>query len=177
MISRRELLAGLGVATVAALGGIWLRQSGGVKSPPGAELALREARFTGLDGQITGLAQWSDRILICNFWATWCAPCREEIPLLMQLRSDLHRKGVEVVGIAFDQAEKVAAFANEMQISYPVLLADAGGIGLLRKLGNPSGGLPFTLVIDQRGAIAGQVLGLITAQKILDLVDPLIKKI
>ena len=95
----------------------------------------------------------------------------------MQLRSDLQRKGVEVVGIAFDQAEKVAAFANEMQISYPVLLADAGGIGLLRKLGNPSGGLPFTLVIDQRGAIAGQVLGLITAQKILDLVDPLIKKI
>jgi thiol-disulfide isomerase/thioredoxin len=106
-----------------------------------------------------GVDEWRGKVLVCNFWATWCPPCREEIPLLVSQRDALASKGLEVVGIAVDSAPKVAEFAKTAKISYPILVAEASGIGLMRELGNRSGALPYTVFLDRDGTIVARKLG------------------
>lgn len=124
----------------------------------GAE-ALREASFADLSGQTRRLSEWQGRVLVLNFWATWCAPCREEIPLLMVAREKYSPNGLEIVGIAIDLAAKVGEYVRSMGIHYPILIADAGGLDLMRRLGNAAGGLPYTVFVDRRGEIAQRKLG------------------
>lgn len=172
MADRREILVIVGVGVAAAVAGVvagpWL-----VNSPGDAE-ALRSARLTDLSGKPRTLDEWHGRILVINFWATWCPPCREEIPALVRARDKFLPSRVEFVGIAIDQVAKVAEFARNVHISYPLLMADASGLDLIRKLGNPSGGLPFTVVLDRKGSIAHRNLGALTQQKIEDQLGPML---
>jgi thiol-disulfide isomerase/thioredoxin len=156
-LSRRDalILAGIGVAAATAGAIVGPRM---LQSRAGAA-ALRAARFTGLDGRVRGIDEWRGKVLVCNFWATWCPPCREEIPLLVSERNAFASKGLEVVGIAVDSAAKVAEFAKTIKISYPILVADASGIKLMRELGNRSGALPYTVFLDRDGTIVGRKLG------------------
>lgn len=172
MADRRETLAMLGVGVVAAVAGVaagpWL--TGGTAT---AE-ALFSARLTDLAGSPRTLNEWRGRVLVVNFWATWCPPCREEIPGLVRARDKLLSSNVEFVGIAIDQVAKVVDFARNVHVSYPLLMADAAGLDLVRTLGNPSGGLPFTVVLDRKGMVAHRNLGSITQQKIEDQVAPML---
>jgi thiol-disulfide isomerase/thioredoxin len=124
---RRELLilggAGLAAAVAGFLAGPALLKLGGA----GEGEALRAASFADLEGRPRRLAEWNGKVLVCNFWATWCAPCREEIPLLVAARQKYGPSGVEFVGIAVDNAAKVREFAASFN-SYPVLLAEAEGL-------------------------------------------------
>lgn len=172
MADRREILVLLGVGAAAAAAGVLFGP--GLSDTPGAADALRSATLTDLAGKTRRLSEWDGRILVVNFWATWCPPCREEIPALVRVRDKLQASGVEFVGIAIDQAAKVVEFARNVQISYPLLLADAGGLELMRKLGNPSGGLPFTMVLDRKGAIAHRNLGAVTQQTMEDQLRPML---
>jgi thiol-disulfide isomerase/thioredoxin len=103
--------------------------------------------------------EWQGKALLCNFWATWCAPCREEIPLLTAAQHQHGAKNLQIVGIAIDNASNVAEFAKSTGIGYPILLADATAIDLLRRLGNKGGGLPYTVALDRHGRIAERKLG------------------
>ena len=164
---RREalILGAAGLAAAAAgllLWAVVLRSAGGDRPGEGAsagDIALRSATLVDLAGQSRKLSEWRDRILVCNFWATWCAPCREEIPMLMAARAKYASSGVEVVGIAIDNAANVRQFSTTFQISYPILLAEASGLELMRKLGNSSGGLPYTVVADRQGHVVRRKLG------------------
>lgn len=153
--SRRRVFvvgaAGLAAAAAAAVLAPRLRNS--------SAQALETARFTDLEGRPRTLAEWKNRPLVCNFWATWCPPCREEIPLLVAERPHVTGKGGEIVGIALDTAANVAQFTKTVHISYPVLLADPSSIELMAKLGNASGGLPYTVFVARSGRIAGRKLG------------------
>lgn len=172
MADRRETLALLGVGVAAAVAGVvagpWL-----AGSPADAE-ALLSARLADLSGKARTLNEWRGHVLVVNFWATWCPPCREEIPALVRARNKLLPSGVEFVGIAIDQVAKVVDFARNVQISYPLLVADAAGLDLVRNLGNPGGGLPFTVVLDRKGSVAHRNLGAITQQKIEDQIAPML---
>lgn len=157
-LSRREALVLGGVAVAAAAAGF----VGGpilLERTAGGAAALREASFADLSGRPRRLSEWQGRVLVLNFWATWCAPCREEIPLLMATREKYSPNGLEIVGIAIDLAAKVGEYARSMGISYPILVAGAGGLDLMRKLGNAAGGLPYTVFVDRRGGIAQRKLG------------------
>lgn len=162
---RREALilgaAGLAAATAGfLLGPILLRSTnGGSAGAAGGDLALRSANLVDLAGQPRKLSEWQGRILMCNFWATWCTPCREEIPLLMAARAKYASAGVEIVGIAIDNSAKVRDFSTSFKISYPILLAEADGLDLMRKLGNSIGGLPYTIVADRQGNVVHRKLG------------------
>ena len=154
---RREalILAAAGVVAAAAgflVGPLLLRSSA-------RDQQFRPGGLLDLTGKPRDLAEWQGRVLVCNFWATWCAPCREEIPLLVAARGKFASAGVEIVGIAIDNADKVGAFARQIGISYPVLLAEAHGLDLMRDLGNSSGGLPYTVFFDRRGRPAQTKLG------------------
>jgi thiol-disulfide isomerase/thioredoxin len=174
MASRRDGLIMLGVAVTAGGAGLWWGPRLADHFAPADRAALGEARLTDLEGKPRQIAEWRGKLLVCNFWATWCPPCVEEIPVLMRVRERLLPRGVEFVGIAIDQADKVRQFAQRLAISYPVLLADAGGIGLIRALGNPSGGLPFTVVLDRSGSVARRQLGAVTEQSLEQLLQPLL---
>ncbi len=174
MARRRDvlILGGAGIAAAAAgfLAGPALLQLGGEGA---ATEALRAAKFADLNGQIRRLDEWRGRVLVCNFWATWCAPCREEIPLLIDARRKYGPSGIEIVGIAIDNAAKVRQFSSSIGISYPVLIADADGLDLMRQLGNGGGGLPYTVVMDRRGAPVHRKLGALSAPELEKILAPL----
>ena len=156
-LSRRDvlILGGVGLAAATA-GAIVAPRLLGSRSEAAA---LKAARFADLQGKLHSIEEWHGKVLLCNFWATWCPPCREEIPLLESERSRLSSKGLEVVGIAVDSASNVIEFTKETKISYPVLVADASAVELMRKLGNPSGALPYTVFLDRDGVVVGHKLG------------------
>jgi thiol-disulfide isomerase/thioredoxin len=118
--------------------------------------------------------QWKGSPLVVNFWATWCQPCREEIPALMRVQRKYQANDVQVVGIAIDQADKVKAYAVEMGIGYPLLIGELEALDLTRHAGNQVGGLPYTVVFDRAGQIHATQLGGITEEKLDGLLKPLL---
>jgi thiol-disulfide isomerase/thioredoxin len=173
--SRREALL-LGAAGVAAAAAGFL--IGPLLLGPGRrkqEQLLQSASFPDLDARPRKLSEWQGRVLICNFWATWCTPCREEIPMLVALRGKYGSQGLEIVGIAIDQVVKVREFSASFKISYPVLVADSGALDLMKELGNPGGGLPYTVVVDRKGELVHRQLGLLKQAEVEALVVPLLR--
>jgi thiol-disulfide isomerase/thioredoxin len=154
---RREALVlgaiGLGAAALGALTGALALQA------RSGAAGLLGAPFLDLSGRPRRLLEWQGAILVVNFWATWCVPCREEIPMLVVAAQHYRGKGAEIVGIGIDNASNVAQFARTYAIAYPLLIADAKAIDLMRGLGNGAGGLPFTVVLDRRGVVAYRKLG------------------
>jgi thiol-disulfide isomerase/thioredoxin len=160
MARRRDALilggAGLAAAAAGAVVGAFTLQAGSGAAD------LLAARFQDLDGRSRRLIDWKGRALLCNFWATWCAPCREEIPLLVAAKQKSQSSRIELVGIAIDSVDKIREFSANYKINYPVLVGGAETIGLLRSLGNRAGALPYTLVLDANGAILQRHLGALT---------------
>lgn len=159
-------LAGIGL--LAALAGIslWLAdrtatapalQSGPVDASPAAVLA---AEFTDGQGNRRTLAQLSGQVLVVNFWATWCAPCREEMPGFVKLQSRWRDRGVQFVGLAQDEADKVARFGQELGINYPLWLGESEVMDLSRRLGNRFGVLPHTVLLDGQGRVLESRIGI-----------------
>lgn len=172
---REALLLGLaGIAAAAAgfLAGPALLQPGRGREEGGL---LLSASFPDLDNRTRRLSEWRGKILVCNFWATWCAPCREEIPILLAARRKYGPSGVEIVGIAIDNVAKVRQFSASFDISYPILLAAADGLELMRRLGNSSGGLPYTVIGDRQGALVHRKLGALKAGELDSLLESFIR--
>jgi thiol-disulfide isomerase/thioredoxin len=173
---RREalILGAAGIVATAAgfLAGPLLLRSTKVE---GVNADLHSATFVDLAGTQRRLKEWQGRILVCNFWATWCAPCREEIPLLMAVRAKFAPKGVEIVGIAIDNLAKVSEFTASLKISYPILIAEANGLDLIRKLGNNAGGLPYTVVADRQGSVLHRKLGALHLGDLDAILAPLLQ--
>ena len=132
---------------------------------------LLSASFLDLDGKARRLRDWQGTALLCNFWATWCAPCREEIPLLVAARQQGLPERSEIVGIALDNAANVRDFAAKYRIRYPLLVGDAGAIDLLRELGNQAGALPYTVALDRTGAVAWRHLGAVKEPELRKVLD------
>jgi thiol-disulfide isomerase/thioredoxin len=177
---RREalILGAAGVAAAAAgflVGPVLLQSTEGGRAP-GPRLddrILRSATLVDLAGKPRRFSEWQGQVLVCNFWATWCAPCREEIPLLMSEREKYRESGLEIVGIAIDNAGKVGEFAASLKITYPILLAEADGLDLMRKLGNTSGGLPYTVIADRQGTVVHRKLGAMQQADLDGILGPL----
>jgi thiol-disulfide isomerase/thioredoxin len=166
-------------AVLALAAGYWLAQSlrpepdiTAAKSYGGGELI----NFTlpELDGKNHSLEEWRGRIIVLNFWATWCPPCREEIPLLIELQKKRAAEGLQVVSVAIDNETAVRPYSQSAGINYPVLLGDDAGLDLVARYGNSMGALPFTVVIDRNGAITGRKLGAFTRNELDGFVDPLL---
>ncbi len=160
---RRALLVG-GVAAAAAVAGagvaLWrLRPS----SAPGDRAdALWSLTLNTPAGTELALSSLRGRPLLVNFWATWCPPCVEEMPLLDRFFRENSASGWNVLGLAIDQPSSVRQFLTRTPVSFPIGLAGLEGTELGRSLGNQTGGLPFTVVIDAKGLIRQRKMGQVT---------------
>jgi thiol-disulfide isomerase/thioredoxin len=157
MPDRRRALAvgavGLAAAAAGAVAGafFWQKRSGAA--------SLLSTVFPDLDGQARRLRDWRGKVVVVNFWATWCEPCREEIPILIRVSQTFAEKDVQVVGIAVDKVAKIREYATNYAIPYISLVGDARALDLLRELGNTAGALPFSVVLDRYGTVASRKLG------------------
>src|SRR3970282_1500768 len=126
-----------------------------VEAPAAAtDFALRD-----LAGNTHSLSSWRGKVVLLNFWATWCPPCREEIPLFIDLQRRYAQQGLQIVGISIDNPEAVARYWQEMKINYPLLIADETTYELMAAYGNRQGGLPYSVLIAADGRIAGGKIG------------------
>ncbi len=140
---------------------------------PGAEAARAAVgapapRFAlpDLDGQVRRSDEWAGKVMVVNFWATWCPPCRREMPAFVELQHRYANEGVVFVGIALDEAGKAAAFADEVGVDYPILVGDESAIETAKAFGNRFGALPYTAVVDRRGNIRYTHRGEVTEEEL-----------
>ena len=129
-----------------------------VGAPP-VPKTLPDFSLPDLKGQPHSIREWSGRPLMVNFWATWCGPCREEIPFLNQIRREQRVKNLEIVGIAVDVAEDVAKYVAKTPIDYPILIGEDGGVEAAYAFGVHELALPFTVFLDRRGEVLALRLG------------------
>ncbi len=128
--------------------------------------AVYGVTLPGLDGAPVSLAQYRGKPLVVNFWATWCGPCREEMPAFVKIQRDDGGKTVQFVGIGVDDADKLRQFATSIGLNYPSLVGGYGSLELSRTLGNTAMALPFTLVLDGAGKIVHTQLGPLPPDKL-----------
>jgi len=127
--------------------------------PPTVPETLPDVTLPDRAGTPRSLVSWKGQPLIINFWATWCGPCREEIPLLNSLRRERAADRLEVIGIAVDERQAVLKFANELGIQYPVLMGEQDGYDAAERFGVGSLVLPFSVFVDAQGRIVTLKVG------------------
>ncbi len=127
---------------------------------------LHSLELPDTQGRRQALSQWRGRVLVVNFWATWCPPCLREIPGFGRMSEKHGAKGVQFVGIGVDDGDKVRYFSQKNAIPYPILIGDMDLFQLTGDLGNPSGALPFTLILDRQGKVAFLREGMLDEQKL-----------
>ncbi len=118
-----------------------------------AELGSRrpDFRLPDLDGVVREVQEWDGRVLVVNFWATWCPPCRREMPGFIALQRQYAERGLQFLGIAIDEQAAVADVVQELGVNYPTLLGQADAMELGRRFGNTLGALPYTVIVDREG--------------------------
>lgn len=163
------------VAALALAAGVYLRLEHRTPAPDAAAvLALIHQPFKDYSGDAETIERWKGQVLVVNFWASWCPPCRDEIPGLVSVQKRFAANGVQVVGIAVDSPAKAREAAAELGVNYPVLIAGMETIDLTRRLGNRVGALPFTVVLDRSGRLVKSHLGILTEAELTALVTPLV---
>lgn len=164
---RRRWLVGA-VASAAALGGIGLAWRSPGRGPDSQALdpALWQLEFATPAGHTLSMHSMRGRKLLLNFWATWCPPCVEELPLLSSFYQQNSVNGWQVLGLAVDEPEPVKHFLAHSPVSFAVALTGFAGIELSKSLGNLIGALPFTAVIDQSARIVHRKMGKVTPDEL-----------
>jgi len=155
------LYATVAVAAVAGGTGLWWMERPVPRTGPVtiSSAALYAAAFTDSSGRAQTLGQFQGRVVVLNFWATWCAPCREEMPAFARLHRRWKDRQVAFVGISNEAVERVAGFAGELGIDYPLWTGGAQADELARRLGNTMGVLPFTVLLDASGRVIEAKVG------------------
>jgi thiol-disulfide isomerase/thioredoxin len=171
MGAQRRMLVAAGIlAAGAGLGAAWW-----TLRAPKAQMAEPVSGFWAWqwprpEGGQLALQTFHSRPLLINFWATWCAPCVEELPLIDDFFKKIAANGVQVIGVAVDQMPSVQAFLKKTPLSFPVGVAGLAGAEAARSLGDLSGGLPFSVVLDSSGNVVLRKAGRLTEQDLAALV-------
>lgn len=171
---KKNLLLGLVLAL--AVGAFWWgksAQQGGGGTAANAGEAVNKMFAMNLQdsqGHLQAVSQWRGKTLVVNFWATWCPPCREEMPMFSRVAARLAEKNVQFLGFGIDDAEKIRQFASKNPVSYPLLQGGAELTELSRDFGNNRLALPFTVVLNPGGRVVATKLGGISEEELLRLI-------
>ena len=173
------LLAGGISIGMAIVGQRWIERPGtedasSIRSTAPLQF-LPDFGLPDLEGHEISSEAWAGKVVVINYWASWCPPCVREMPLFIQTQDALGDSGVQVVGIAVDRIEDVEKFIADYPVNYPILMADPEAVALSKRLGNRVEGLPFTVIFDHRGRRVFSRTGEIAAADLKAELDPLVK--
>ncbi len=127
-----------------------------------------------LNGKLQSIDNWNGKVIMVNFWASWCPPCRREIPSFIRLYKNYQKQGFVILGIALDDSQSVREFLNPIGIDYPILLGEKAGIKISNAYGNELGALPFTVIINREGRIIRAHPGELSYEQAEALIKPLL---
>ena len=137
----------------------------------GDAVGLAEIKLPGLDGSQQDIAHLRGRLVLVNFWATWCPPCLEEIPVFLSMRKKYSAAGFEVLGVSIDSVHKVKQYRETMKINYPLLDGENSGNALMQSMGNNIGGLPYSVLFDRSGTAVAVKSGAYQEQELDELIE------
>lgn len=140
----------------------------------GAEATLPAFQFPDLEGEIRQSSDWQGKVLVVNYWATWCPPCRKEMPLFVETQKRLQERGLQFVGIAIDDPHLVQDFVDVYNINFPILIGNAEAVRLSTRMGNRFESLPFTAIFDREGNTRYIQAGEVTAEVLERELEPLL---
>ena len=172
MRNSKLLVVGLVGAMIALAAGVYIGMGARIERTPEPSISndaiarLFATRLNDSEGKQQILKQWQGKTLVVNFWATWCPPCREEMPSFSRLQTKHSTNGVQFVGIALDTAENVIRFSKQYPTTYPLLIADSEGTELTRQLGNSRLALPYTVVLAANNEVLLARLGRVSEQEL-----------
>jgi peroxiredoxin len=153
-------------AVMALVIGVYFGIATRTEAPSSNAAGLLALALPDADGHEQRLDQWKGRVIVVNFWATWCVPCREEMPRFVKAQQEFGPRGLQFVGIAVDQPDKIRQFASELALNYPSLVGGYGALELSKTLGNKVMALPFTIILDRKGRVAYTQLGVVQTEKL-----------
>jgi len=174
-MSRRPALLVILVALLAVAGGSYYLLSGSEGDSPSMSGEQRPA-FTlpDLEGKQRSIGEWDGQVILLNFWASWCPPCRREIPAFIDVQEDYREQGLRIIGVAIDDRQAVVDFTDPMGVNYPILLGGEEGIGIAEAYGNRMGVLPYTVLIDRDGHIVDRWREELSYEDVEKAVEPLL---
>jgi len=167
-VNRRQWIMIGGISLLALLAGVfssqWISQTG-LASDPSIKAFFANPWQTP-DGKPANSENWRGKVLVVNFWASWCPPCVEEMPALDRIAQEYASKNVLIVGIGIDSPSNIREFLQKTPVSYPIVLGGLEGSNLSKQMGNTQGALPYTVVINSKGKSIYTKLGKISEEEL-----------
>ena len=167
-MNRRQLAIICGISLIALLAGVltsqWISKSG-LASDSSVKAFLANP-WQSPDGKPVDTSQWQGKILVTNFWASWCPPCIEEMPTLDLLQQEYLQQNVLFVGIGIDSPSNIREFLKSTPVSYPIVIGGLEGSNLSKQMGNTQGALPYTVIINAKGKSTYTKLGKISEEEL-----------
>jgi thiol-disulfide isomerase/thioredoxin len=167
-VNRRQWLIITGISLVALLAGVFTSQSiykSSLASDPAVQTFLAQPWKTP-DGKLANTAEWKGKVLVVNFWASWCPPCVEEMPTLDKLQQEFLQQNVLFVGIGIDSPSNIRDFLDVTPVSYPIVIGGLEGNAISKQMGNSVGALPYTVVINAQEKATSSKLGKISEEEL-----------
>jgi thiol-disulfide isomerase/thioredoxin len=176
MSKTRQAFVFIAVALAALAAGLYLNPASRPPDPAAAPTpaGFMDVSLADVEGGKGSLATWKGKVMVVNFWATWCAPCRKEMPEFVRMQRRLGDRGLQFVGVAVDEIDKVRPFLRDLGVNYPNLVGELDAMELSRSFGNAMGALPFTVVVDRSGQVVQTILGATTEARLEAIVTPLL---
>ena len=172
-LRRRALIGLAAAAAVSGAGFSWWRSQERERERQEEENAVKlffEQTLPDSNGNVFAFEQLRGSQVVANFWATWCAPCVEEMPELSALASELQGSGTRFIGVGVDNPDAIARFSKKLPVSYPLVVANATGAFLAARFGNNAGGLPYTVVIGGDGRVKEKFLGRVSIESLREVI-------
>ena len=167
-MNRRQLMIIVAISLLALLGGVltsqWIYKTGLASDP--AVKAFFANSWQTPDGKTVDTEKWQGKVLVVNFWASWCPPCVEEMPALDRLQQEFLQQNVLFVGIGIDSPSNIREFLKKTPVSYPIVIGGLEGSNLSKQLGNTQGALPYTIIINSKGKAVFSKLGKISEDEL-----------
>ncbi len=138
---------------------------------PAIGLQRIEFAATDLEGNLRNIKEWDGKLIFLNFWATWCPPCKKEIPDFIELQKTYGEQGFQIIGIAIDEEDAVREYAEDVGMNYPSLVVQGEGVGLAKRYGNSIGALPYTVIINSDGEISNTISGELSKKRAKELLE------
>ena len=164
-------------AALIVIVAIWIGSDELMPHSPSANqgMAIPPFQLPDLNNEMRNQDDWLGKVVVLNFWAVWCPPCRTEMPEFIELQQEYGEEGLQFVGIAIDTRETVEKFTRQIGVNYPILIGDSNDMLISKKLGNRFEGLPFTAIFDREGKLIHFQIGQISKKRIIEKISPILQ--